>query len=181
MSVNDEDDKKKIVPLNDQETEGGESGESGQGSQGGQSGAIQFHDFISHAENIRDDLLSYDDRKRLLSTHKDTNELRVKNQKEKRDNYKKLKEGKIDLQTFRQMEHAAGRGPFYKTNPILADKAQFSGIDKQVNALPTENMADTNQDKRDELQDALENELRYRLGYSPSPKFNPKPQGPGYQ
>jgi hypothetical protein len=154
--------------------EGGETG--GESGEGGISGAIQFHDFTSTAENIRDDLLSFEQIRRLISNHKETNEFRVKGQKEKRDQYKKLKEGKIQLQAFRERERAAGRYPSQYVHPVLANKSQFSGIDKQVNMLPNESVADTNNEKREELR----NELRHRLGLSAAPKFNPKPQGPGY-
>ncbi len=177
MAAEEKDEKKKIfnINTNDPEKEGGgeEGGESGEG---GKSGSIEFHDFLSTGENIRDDMLSRDEIRRLLSTHKDSNELRVKSQKDKRDDYKKLKEGKMALQVFRETHGiGAGRSAF-RANPALRDKAQFSGVDRQVNALPTENMADTNQEKKDELL----NELRHRLGYAATPKFNPKPQGPGY-
>jgi hypothetical protein len=173
MSPDDKYDKKKIINnIPPEETEGGESGESGEG---GKSGAIEFHDFTINLENIRDDLLSPEDKRRLISTHKDTHELRVKSQKDKRDQYKALKSGQIPLQTFREGK-GAGMNALYKANPVLAAAAQFGGIDKQVNALPTENLAETNQDKREELV----NELSHRLGYRAQPKFNPKPQGPGY-
>ena len=67
-----------------------------------------------------------------------------------------------------------GANAQFKTNPALADKAQFSGIDKQVIALPTESLDETNPEMREELL----NELKYRLGYQATPKFNPKPSGP---
>ncbi len=170
MSADDKYDKKKILNIPNEETEGGESGDAG-----GKSGAIEFHDFLANAESIRDDLLSPDDKKRLISSHKDTHELRVKSQKNKRDQYKAVKSGQIPLQTFREGKGAGMGMNAFKANPVLADSAQFSGsTDKQVNALPTENLAETNEDKRDELV----NELRHRLGYQAQPKFAPKPQGP---
>ncbi|VVC77283.1 hypothetical protein AQUSIP_26100 [Aquicella siphonis] len=150
--------------------------DEGTGSSGGQSGQIEFHDFLATGANLRDDLLPFEEQKRLLSTHKDLHEAKVKQQKEKRDQYKDLKNGKVPLKAFREGLMASGLNAQYKANPILANKAQFSGIDRQVNALPTENLAETNQDKRDELL----NELKYRLGYQPAPAFNPKPHGPGY-
>ncbi|MBV9575449.1 MAG: hypothetical protein JO149_02365, partial [Gammaproteobacteria bacterium] len=67
----------------------------------------------------------------------------------------------------------AGANSQYKTHPTLANKAQFSGIDKEENPLPNENVAETNEAHRNEL------ELAYQLRYAPenAPKhtFNPKP------
>lgn len=168
------DDEYKKKPLNDSDKDG-EGGETGTGSgTGGQGGKIAFRDFLATGENLRDDLLPFEERKRLLATHKDINEVKVKQQKEKRDHYKDLKNGKIALNTFRGLM-GKGMSSQFKPNPILANQAQFSGIDKQVTGLPNENLAETNQDKRDELL----NELRYRLGYEARPSFNPKPHGPG--
>jgi hypothetical protein len=164
---------KKKQPLIDSDLEEGGS-ETGSGS-GGQGGKIEFHDFLSTGANLRDDTLPFEEEKRLLSNHKDIHELKVKQQKDKRQQYKDLKDGKVPLKDFREGLRASGMSSQFKTNPELADKAQFSGIDKQVNPSPPENDADTNPEQRDELQ----NELRYRLGYQPTPTFNPKPHGPG--
>ena len=142
--------------------------------QTGRGGAIEFHDFVSSNAHWRDDELPFDERKRLLMVHQDVHELKVKAQKEKREHYRQLKEGKMSLETFRENYGANAQ---YKPNPILADKAQFSGsTDRQVNQLPNENIADTNPEQRNELR----NELTHRLQYRPDPMFNPKPRGPGY-
>lgn len=143
--------------------------EEDESGSGGQSGNLEFKDFLAPSAS-RDDLLSVDEKKRLLSNHKDTHELRVKKQKELLDLRKQLKEGKIDVNQYKQ---GMGRNNQYQINhPILSNKAQFSGIDRQVNALPSENMAETNEDKRNEL------DYQYRLRYMPenAPRFNPKPQ-----
>lgn len=136
----------------------------------GQSGAIEFRDFLTTASQTRDDLLSADEKKRLLSQHKDIHELRVKKQKEIRDNRQLLKNGQAEVRKANRQARLAAISP-YKPNPILANKAQFSGIDRQVNALPTENVAETNAEMRDEL------EYQYRLRYAPNnaPQFHPKP------
>lgn len=147
----------------------GTAGSTGTG--GGAAGQIEFRDFLASAENLRDDLLPPEERRRLLSVHKDTHEIRVKAQKDKRETYAQLKSGKISLQSFRHAGMGAGMSSQYKANPALANKAQFSGIDKQVIGDPTQNLAETNQDQRNELQ----NELRMRLGLQAAPKFNPKP------
>ena len=74
MSITDDDKyNKKAILTNDQDAEGesGQTGQTGQG--GGQSGAIEFRDFLA-GERLRDDLLSPDEKKRLLSTHNLTHE-----------------------------------------------------------------------------------------------------------
>jgi len=147
----------------------GDSGESGSGT-GGQGGRVQFVDFTDTLSNKREDQLTEQDKKRLLGTHQDIHESKVKQQKEKMDHNKDLKNGKITLAAHRAGLMGGGSNAQFKANPALADKAQFSGIDKQVIALPTENLDETNP----ELRDAYE--LKYR--YQPYPKFNPKPSGP---
>lgn len=165
------DDEYKKKPLNESDTEG----EGGSGtSTGGQGGKIAFRDFLATGQNLRDDLLPFEEKKRLIAAHQDIHEIKVKQQKEKRDHYKDLKNGKIALNTFRGLM-GKGASSAFKPNPILANQAQFSGIDKQVTSLPTENLAETNDDKRNELL----NELKYQLGYEARPTFNPKPYGPG--
>ena len=171
MSLDDKDKdklKKKIV-IDEQDSED----ESGQGTTGGgASGQIEFKDFLANAANLRDDLLPADEKRRLLSVHQDAHELNVQKQKDIREQRQAVKDGKISLQTFQNGLMGAGMNAQYKTNPVLANKAQFSGIDRQVNALPTENIADTNDANRNEL------ENQYRLRYAPesAPRFNPKPQ-----
>ena len=161
----------------DKETDSStDSGSDTGTSSGGQGGGIDFVDFTSTSVHTRDDLLSPEEKKRLLSTHKDINEVKVKQQKEKRDHYKDLKNGKISLLAHRAGLAAQNIIAKFKANPILANKAQFSGIDKTVSTLPNEALAETNEDKRNELQ----NELRHQLGYQNTPKFNPKPRGPGW-
>lgn len=154
--------------LNEDDAEGGASGDAS---------GIEFRDFVTPSTDWRDDQLPFDEKKRLLIVHQDIHELKVKAQKDKRDQYKELKQGKMALQDFR---NALGASAQYKANPILANKAQFSGIDRQVNQLPNENVADTNPEKRDELRNELRNELTNRLQHQAKPSFNPKPRGPGY-
>ena len=139
-----------------------ETGDAGKGGKGGQ---IEFKDFLAEGHS-RDDLLSETEKRRLLSVHHDTHELLVKKQKELIAQRKALKAGKIPLPAYHQGLGAA-MGSQYKANPVLADKAQFSGIDRQVNQLPNDYIADTNQANRDDLQ----------LRYAPqnAPRFNPKP------
>lgn len=167
----DDDDKKKLKFTDDPDTDESGTEEGGEG-EGGQSGQIEFRDFLGGAERMRDDLLSPEEKARLLSVHQDVHEIRVKKQKELREQRQALKDGKISLQNYREGLAGNGINSQYKANPILANKAQFSGIDRQVIALPNENVAETNPEQRDEL------EHRYRLSHrlENAPVFNPKPQ-----
>lgn len=175
MSLDDEKYNKKININADAEETEGESG-SGESGAGGKSGQIEFRDFLAGGERLRDDLLSPEERKRLLAVHKDTTVSNIQKQKERKEQYKALKEGKVTVAAHRAGMAAVGANPQYKTNPVLANKAQFSGTDRQINALPTENMAETNNEKRQELQ--FQYNLRHRPEYAHTPKFNPKPAGP---
>ncbi len=165
--MSDELDKKKtVLPLNlvdEDESESGGSGEQGQG------GKIVFKDFLAPLPS-REDLLP-DEKRRLLSQHDHLVEANVKKQKDKRSHYKALKEKKISLSAHRE-GLANGMQSQYRNHPVLSDKAQFSGIDRQVNPVSNENIADTNEANRNEL------ENQYRLRHAPGmqPKFNPKPQ-----
>lgn len=160
MSAND--DKRKMTQLPHEQDDDGSSG---------QSGSIEFRDFIGGGGSLRDDMLPFDEQKRLLAVHNNTHEGRVKKQKELRDQRKDLKDGKTPLANYREGLKAGMRSQ-YPAHPALSDKAQFSGADRQVNSLPTENNAETNDADRNELQ------AQYNLRHRPevAPKFNPKPQ-----
>lgn len=161
---------KKDGNIKGQEDDDTDSGESGQG---GQSGAVEFRDFIGTGDHSRDDQLSPEEQKRLLIVHNGTQAEHVKKQKILRDQRNDLKSGKISLESYRQsLTSAAMISDFKAPHPVLWDKAQFSGIDSQMNPQPAENVADTNPADRNEL------EYRYRLQYAPehAPKFHPKLQ-----
>lgn len=162
MSTDDE--KDKMTKLPHQLPDDDESG-------GGKSGSIEFRDFIGGAGSLRDDTLPIDEQKRLLTIHNGEHESRVKKQKALRDQRKDLKDGKIPLQDYRQGMQS-GMSSQYPPHPALSDKAQFSGVDRQINAVPTENAAQTNDANRNEL------EHQYNLRHRPeaAPRFNPKPQ-----
>lgn len=149
----------------------GEEDEAG-GADGGSS-QIEFHDFLSPNKRSRDDELPYDELKRLQSVHHDTHEMRVKKQKALRERRQAVKEGKLSLNEYRQGLGQGNSQSNYKPNPVLSDKVQFSGIDKQENPLPSENenKADANPELRNELQNRLTNRLQNRA----QPHFNPKP------
>jgi hypothetical protein len=155
----------KIINKNNEQSDEDASGGGGKG------GTVAFREFIAGEGPLRDDL-STDEKKRLLAVHRDTHRAGVLKQKELRQQRQAIKEGRIPAH---QRGLGSGGGSFHVAHPILRDKAQFSGVDRQVHPEPTEHSAETNQEKRDEL------EYQYRLRYAPEnapkhkPLFNPKP------
>jgi hypothetical protein len=170
MSIPDE--YKKTYNNNQLTTDKTDGDESDGSETGGRDGRVAFREFVG-VEHHRDDLLPPDERKRLLIVHKQVNEQSVKKQKERRDLYKELKEGKTQLKEFRQGLADSRNERGYKPHAILANKAQFSGMDRQVNTLPNENSAETNDEQREELQ--YQYNLQYRPQYANAPKAAPKP------
>lgn len=162
--MSDKDKYKNIPPIYDESDDEGESG----GSQG--SSGIEFKDFAGSNQFIREDLLSPEERKRLLIVHGQTNEASVKNQKARRDEYKALKEGKKSLEDFRRGKGAGMDG--YKTH-FLSKLAQFSGMDAKVNPVTNEHMSETNNDKKEEL--VYQYQLQNRPQYANAPRVAPKP------
>ncbi len=156
--------------------EGAESNqqEDESGTNGGSTGEIRFHYQDPLSTPVRDDLLSPEERKRLLAAHKELHQGRVDKQRTTLKDRKLLKEkgqaAVIQARLGRGGGHGIGSSP-YKPHPI-SQKPQFSGIDKQVTAIPTENMAETNEEQRNEL----ENRYQHKLGYQHTKKFNPKPR-----
>lgn len=148
--------------------------DSGSGSQGTR---IQFTDFVGSGVPKRDDQLPPDEKRRLLSQHRDSHEISVKKQKDRRDHYKALKEGKASYQISQQYgmtgsSIAMDNG--YKSHP-LSQTVQFgSGTDNQLNPVPTEFNAQTNENDQHEL--THEYQLKHQPQYAPGPTFNPKPQ-----
>jgi hypothetical protein len=154
---------------NEDEKESGEGGSTGIGS-----GEIHFRYKDILSTGPRDDVLPQDEIKRLLIVHQDSHKDRVEKQKLMYKERQALKEGRTSVRMSvyddRKMGYnfsGASASP-HKEHPILTRKAQFSGIDRQVTSLPTENQADTNLDAKEKL------ENQYRLRHAP--KFNPKPR-----
>lgn len=144
-------------------------------SGGGAGGKVEFHDFITSTKQTRDDMLPPDEIRRLRDfVHKDRNANSVKKQKESKENLKAVKEGKKTVQEYRQGLGGTGMSSQFKSHPVLSVAAQFSGIDRTVTPLPTENNENTN----DELKDKLENEYRLTHQLQNVPRPLPKPTPP---
>jgi hypothetical protein len=147
--------------------EEGQGGEGGQTGSGGKSGEIGFR---IQTEIFRDDLLHPGEIKRLLQIHSEAHKEFVNKQKILRKERAALKEGRKDYSAQQRGTHSGGTTVSrYKKHPI-SNKAQFSGIDKQVSTLPSENEAETNE----KLRNDLENRYNHRL--QPTRQFNPKPR-----
>lgn len=152
-----------------------EEGDSTESGSQGQGGDIEFRDFITSQSQTRDDLLPPAEKQRLLAVHKEIHELRVKKQKEMRELRQDIKEGKKQARGWNHgLMGGGGATGSYKPNPKLADKAQFSGVDKQVIALPSDNMAVTNEEKRDEHELQFQHQLQLRYTPDNTPRLTPK-------
>jgi hypothetical protein len=142
---------------------------------GGSSGGIESHYQDVSSTLQRDDLLSPEELKRLQAVHKDLHKARVDKQKITRKERKQAKEGPLNLTTRKAYKGGVGTGgggaySKYKTHPVAI---KFSGIrDLKISAIPSENIAETNQEQKQELENKNENKLR--LNYQPG--FNPKPR-----
>jgi hypothetical protein len=160
---------KKLSDSNDEEDTGGI---------GGQTGEVEFRYKDAMSVKNRDDLLPDSEIRRLLVVHKEIHKARVDKQKATRNERYSQKEGKYVVPTVAQQLGQGGSGGVspYKKHPI-SDKAQWSGIDKQVIGIPTLNEADTNPEMKDRLENKLQNKLQNRL--QNTPKFNPRPRPPG--
>lgn len=132
--------------------------ESDDGESGGNGSDLPFiyRDPLSGPQ--RDDLLPENDKKRLLQEHQVLHAGYVIKQKQAREQRSVIKANPQAYFQTGLIEQ--GFSTAYKTHPI-SRKAQFAGIDKQNNFIPTENLAETNQDKREELQ------LQFRLQHQP--------------
>lgn len=167
-----------------EEDEGGSTGagagtDTGTGGIGGSTGEIAFRYKDPMSGPNRDDLLPASEIKRLLIVHKELHKERVDKQRSTRAERAAKKEGRyIPLTVEQQIRNglrsgSAGGSSKYKKHRI-SDKAQFSGIDKQVVGIASINEAQTNEKARDALENKLENRLQNRA----TPKFNPRPRGP---
>lgn len=164
MVKGDEDPQKPLFLDENEDEKGGETGGSSTGS-GGKTGEIVFRFRDAMSLPPRDDMLPPSEIRRLLIVHKDLHKERVTKQKNTRQDRAAIKEGRTI-----GYRHGQGQGynqTNYKKHPI-SNKAQFSGIDKQTQVLPTQFEAETN----NEMRDKLENRFTHRN----MPRFHPKPR-----
>lgn len=148
----------------------------GQTGRGGSAGEIEFRYKDIYSSEPRDDLLSQDDAKRLLSQHAHLHKDYVTKQRNLRKERKARKEGPESLTKL-----SRGMGDYqmgghqvsnYKTHPIT-QKAQFSGAtDQKVVNVASLNDANTNEENKKQLENQYQNQLRM----TNAPKFNPKPR-----
>lgn len=142
--------------------EEGEAGESG----GGQTGEIAYRQFIGTGGENRDDLLTGTEKKQLMLEHESAHKGVVKKQKDERDKITDLREGKTSYAAYKQGRGIGAGNDQYKNHPTLSNSPQYSGA--EVNALPNDDLSNTNQEQREEL--------RYRNQLVNRPRFNPQPQ-----
>ncbi len=155
MKPNDNDKKKKIINLNDRDQE-----DSGSGAAGS---SIQFADFVTGKSGITEDSLPPDELRRIRAVHNAAHEDRVKKQKALIENRKAAKEGK-EAANKHQAGMGAERENQYPPHPLLADKAQFSGIDKQENQVPALNETQTNEGDKEKLENKYRKQHQLEMG-----------------
>jgi len=165
MTINNDD----IDDKDDKTGQGGEEG--GEGGKGGKSGEIHFRYQDAMSLPQRDDLLPPEEIRRLLIVQKELHKSHVDKQKSTRKERTAIKEGRVQYDHRAGLRAGYGSGSQFKKHWI-SNKAQFSGIDRQVVGVPTENRAETNEANRNEL----ENRLQLRHAHRNVPKFNPKPR-----
>jgi hypothetical protein len=162
---------KNQIPREEEEEESGRTGESGEAGESGSSGStgsqVEFRDFMGANVPSRDDLLSPAEKRSKLIAHQSDHDGKVRKQKATREERRSLKEGKISLEKYYQGLQAQ-QGQYNPNHPI-ASKAQFSGQSRQVSVLPTEQVAETNDKKRQELD--YSHRLRYQ--HEAKPRFEP--------
>jgi hypothetical protein len=146
------------------------------GVAGGKTGKVAVRIATGVGGLRRDDLLSPAEMKHLQQVHDNLHKARVDKQKSTRDQRAAIKEGRytaaMDPRYRQGLGSGGGGASHYKKHPI-SDKAQFSGIDKQVVGVPSLNEAETNAELKDKLENRLENKYRN------TPQFNPRPRPGG--
>ena len=151
------------------------SGEDDNQGEGGVDGKVHFRYKDAASLDPRDDQLPPHELRRLLVIHSELHKARVDKQKATRNERKALKENRAHANPSYQQGGLQGGfqggSNQYKKHP-LTDRAQFSGIDSQVNTLPTELVSENNL----ELQMKLEKRFEHRN----VPTFNPQPKPSGY-
>ncbi|MCC2666979.1 MAG: hypothetical protein K0S63_895 [Gammaproteobacteria bacterium] len=154
-----------------------EKNEEDKGGKGGKTGDVEFHLFIPAS---RDDTLSPNEMARLLHMHEELHKVQVDTQKATRKEREKIKNNPKSTAGYDSLGlHNGGGGgtqSVYKTHP-LSNHAQFSGAtDKKVTGVPSDNLAQTNENEKQELIEKLDLRFQHQHQYKNTPKFSPKPR-----
>lgn len=157
----------------------GQSDDSG--SLGGATGEVHFRYKDAMSTDPRDDQLSPAETTRLLSAHEAAQKARVDRQKQARKERQAQKEGRVTLRaahTGAGLRAGVGVGSrsSFKTHPI-SQKAQFSGMDRQIVPDINLNKRDINDERRSEVENRLENRNELRL--QNAPRYTPTIRPPG--
>jgi hypothetical protein len=107
-----------------------------------------------------------------LQIHQDLHKAYVDKQRITKAERNQIKKETPAQANQRSLGQGKGNTSRYKAHPI-STKAQFSGIDRQVAPLPSENAANTNEKLRDALENKLENRYNYR--HQPTVAMKPRP------
>ncbi|MCD6039674.1 MAG: hypothetical protein K0S27_1074 [Gammaproteobacteria bacterium] len=156
--------------------------EEEESGQGGKTGAVEFQYRDILSAGPRDDQLPAEEMDDLLKKHEKIHKEYVDTQKETRKERDAIKQGRTPaahsydgLGLGRGGAGGGGASP-YKSHPI-SQHAQFSGAtDRKVTGVPSDNLAQTNEEEKQELEDKLQLRLRHRNEHKNVPKFNPTPR-----
>lgn len=171
MAIKDEEEKKRLAELAEEEGAAGE----GEGGISGQTGEIKFRYRDILSTEPRDDVLPEAEIRRLLLMHEDIHKERVDKQKATRKERDDIKNGRVNAKNYDGLglrKGDGGDGSPYKKHPV-SNHAQFSGAtDRKITGVPSDSLSETNDDIKQDLLDKLE--LRFQ--HKNVPKFNPRPR-----
>lgn len=152
-----------------------EKTEDDKGGKGGKSGDIEFHLFTPAS---RDDALSPTETTRLLRMHEELHKVQVDTQKADRKEREQIKKGQKATAGYDALGLRGGGGGVqsaFQLHPTLSGHPQFDGAtDKKVTGVPSDNLAQTNDQEKQELIEKLD--LRFQHQHKNTPKFSPKPR-----
>jgi len=150
-----------------------EDDESGEGKGSG----VRYSFQDPSAMQTRDDLLSPEEKRRLLATHEGIHKGRVTNQKHLRQARKKEQKGDLVSALYNtatthygKSGQVVGRSNFLE-HPLAS---KFSGQDPQVSQNPQNYVATTNEkEQTDKKELVMRQELTHKKNYTPSVSIKP--------
>ncbi len=141
-------------------------------SQGGKTGRVEFSGVLTGlTDQRRDDAvpLSEPEIRQLLVEHEKRHAEQVEKQREeqKARELQQKDPSKKEEYSLGQggLGYGGGADSGFPPHPVLAEAAQFSGMDKQVTAAPADHKAETNAEIQQELANRLQ--LGFKLQHQP--------------
>jgi hypothetical protein len=148
-----------------------EESEGEGGGKGGRTGEIAFryHDVLS--SQPRDDVFPEAEIRRLLIVQEELHKQQVDKQKITRKERDDIKKGRVQSKGYDGLGlrkgGSGGMESVFDSHPTLSKTAQFSGgIDNKVTSVPSDSLAETNDDIKQQLLAQLQ--LRFGLRQQPT-------------